>query len=122
MRPNSVVILVSDGLARDFLAGWCRDRGISVAWADDRTDIVEAIAAADAGALITDRLHRIGFRRISIEELRTRCPGIRIVAVPVRGYLEGDMERLAMVVGADEILADPRASEAGGKPPERGGT
>jgi hypothetical protein len=107
MRSDSVVILVSDGPSRDFLSYWYKGRGVTVTHADDKTDIVQAIADAEAGVLVTDRLYRIGFRRLSIQQIKSHFPELRIVAVPVRGYLEGDMESLARAVGADAVLSDP---------------
>lgn len=112
MRRDSVVILVGDEPTRDLFACWLRDGGGGVTVLDDQDDVVGALTAADAGVFVTDRLHRIGAGDATIQELRQRFPGLKLVVVPVRGYLDGDLERLAWVVGADAVLSGPLSRKA----------
>lgn len=112
MRRDSVVILVGDEPTRDLFACWLKDCGGTVLVLDDDGDVSAAIAAADAGVFVTDRLYRIGAGDATIQELRQRFPGLKLVVVPVRGYLDGDLERLAWVVGADAVLSGPLSRKA----------
>lgn len=112
MRRDSVVILVGDEATRDLFACWLKDGGAAVTVVDDQDDAVGALANADAGVFVTDRLHRIGATGATIQELRQRFPGLKLVVVPVRGYMEGDLERLAWVVGADAVLSGPLSRKA----------
>ncbi len=112
MRRDSVAILVGDEPTRDLFACWLRDGGGTVAVLDDGDDILAALAAIDAGVVVTDRLYRIGAGQATLQEIRQRFPGIKVVVVPVRGYLDGDLERLAWVVGADAVLSGPLSRKA----------
>jgi DNA-binding NtrC family response regulator len=112
MRRDSVVIMVGDEPTRDLCACWMKDSGAAVTVLDDCDDVSGAISGADAGVFVTDRLYRIGAGQETIQELRQRFPGLKLVVVPLRSYLEGDMERLAWVVGADAVLSGPLTRKA----------
>jgi len=105
MRRNKVVMLVGDEPTRDLLAFWLTQAGGDVTLLDDADDIGAKIAETDAGAVLTDRLYGIGAPAATISDIKARFPGLRLAVVPVRGYLDGDMERLARVVGADMVVS-----------------
>jgi DNA-binding NtrC family response regulator len=114
MRRNAVVMLVGDEPTRDLFAFWLTQSGGDVVVVDDGDDIGARIADADAGVLVTDRLYGMGTAKATVPELKERFPDLRLAVVPVRSYLDGDMERLARVVGADAVLSssDGRAGVA----------
>lgn len=105
MQRNKVVMLVGDEPTRDLLACWLTQSGGDVTLVDDADDVGAKIAETDAGAVLTDRLYGIGIPSATISDIKARFPGLRLAVVPVRGYLDGDMERLARVVGADMVVS-----------------
>jgi DNA-binding NtrC family response regulator len=107
MAGNSVLLLISDEPTHDLLECWLKDAGMAVRSVDEADDVAELTRSGGAAALVTDRIHRIGAANASVQELRDRLPGLRVVVVPVRSYLGDDMVRLARAVGAHAVLSEP---------------
>jgi len=107
MAETCALLLVSDEPTHDLLERWLQEAGLIVRSLDEGEDVRAVAQAVDAKVLVTDRIHRIGADNATIQDLRSHCPGMRVVVVPVRGYLGDDIVHLARAVGAHAVLAEP---------------